>query len=95
MATFLELYNEIEYNIGKIRLVLTKTKHENEILKEENSTLKTENAKLQSDLSELKEKYRLLTITKTLEDKKDKTDTKRKINEMVREIDNCIRLLNK
>ena len=78
MATFLELYNEIEYNIGKIRLVLTKTKHENEILKEENSTLKTENAKLQSDLSELKEKYRLLTITKTLEDKKTRQIQKEK-----------------
>ena len=64
------------------------------LLKEENLALKEENAKLEANLSELKEKYRLLTITKTLEDKKDKTDTKKKINEMVREIDNCIRLLN-
>ena len=90
----MELYNEIEYNIGKIRLSLNKTRNENEILKEENLALKEENAKLEANLSELKEKYRLLTITKTLEDKKDKTDTKKKINEMVREIDNCIRLLN-
>lgn len=94
MATFLELYNDIEYKIKKISLSFNKIKEEKKQLEEENNTLREENLKLQNSLSELNEKYRLLTITKTIENKKDKTDTKRKINEMVREIDNCIRLLN-
>lgn len=95
MATFLELYTDIEYKIKKISLSFKELKQENLQMKEEMKTVRNENEKLKNELSELKEKYRLLTITKTLAEKKDKTDTKRKINELVREIDNCMRLLNK
>ncbi|MCQ2285540.1 MAG: hypothetical protein MJZ76_01535 [Bacteroidales bacterium] len=94
MATFIELYNDLETRIKRISLSYSELKNKKRQLEEENGRLVEENAKLTSQLSELKEKYRLLTITKTLAEKKDKTDTKRKINELVREIDNCIRLLN-
>jgi hypothetical protein len=50
---------------------------------------------LEKDVETLTEKNKVLTITKTVLYKEDKKDTIKKINELVREIDNCIGLLNR
>jgi hypothetical protein len=49
---------------------------------------------LVKEVESLTEKNKILTITKTVLYKEDKKDTIKKINELVREIDNCIGLLN-
>jgi len=72
MATFLNLYNDVELKLKKTALFISNLKLENEKLSRENTALSEENSKLQAELSELKEKYRLLTITKTIENKKEK-----------------------
>lgn len=50
----------------------------------------------EKEIEELNEKYKVLKIAKSLEGTStEKKDVKLKINEMVREIDKCIALLNK
>jgi len=91
------LVENIEKKVSKlIQLYQSVEKKKEEIL--------TENDKLQSDLSDkdetinkLKEKIKLLRITKSVsaqDDDKNK-ESRQKINEYVREIDKCIALLNK
>lgn len=95
MASFLELYNGIEYKIKQASLRLREYSRKINELEEEVTTLKNEKEELKNSLEELKEKHNLFIITKTIAKKEDKTETKKKINDLVREIDNCIMLLNK
>jgi len=95
MDTFLSLYNEIEYTIKQGTLCLNEYKSKIEELQNENQSLKKEISELIDKLNVLQEKYKLLTITKTVINKEDKKETKKKINDLVREIDICIELLNK
>jgi seryl-tRNA synthetase len=46
-------------------------------------------------ITELKDKIKLLKISKITETKEGAVDAKLKINEMIREIDKCIGLLNR
>ncbi len=72
-------------------------------LKNEVSVLTTKNEKLSNDLLEaknkmlvLEENYNTLKVSKVLETTgSDINGTKLKINELVREIDKCIALLNR
>lgn len=72
-------------------------------LQEHNDLLSIENQSLQVALNtsetkrkDLEEKLRVLKLAKSLEGTSEKTfDIKQKINEFVREIDNCIVLLKK
>lgn len=94
MASFISIYNEIEFKIKQTVERLKEYKAENELLKTENLLLKTKNDELNNDVIELEEKLKLLSITQTFLKKEDKKVTKKKINDLVREIDNCIALLN-
>jgi uncharacterized coiled-coil DUF342 family protein len=77
----IEQHNEIKGNIRE---------YQNEI-----QELKTINDEHQKIISELKDKIKLLKIAKSAETKEGAVDAKLKINEMVREIDKCIGLLNR
>ncbi|MCQ2272160.1 MAG: hypothetical protein MJZ72_05155 [Bacteroidales bacterium] len=94
MASFLSIYNDIEYKIKKAKIRLIEVRKENQQLKERNEKLSSENEDLKKKVDELQENIKLMTITQTIIKKEDKTETKRKITELVREIDNCIKLLN-
>ena len=48
----------------------------------------------QKTIRELEEKIRTFKITKTIEKKEGAADARERINELVREIDKCIGLLN-
>lgn len=95
MASFLSLYNEVEHKIKVAITSLNELKLENKKLKsqliEQQELIET----LEKDVETLTEKNKVLTITKTVLYKEDKKDTIKKINELVREIDNCIELLNR
>lgn len=95
MASFLSLYNEVEFKIKQAALRLEEYRSTVERLEKENEALIRKADELGKEVMEYKEKYTLLTITKTILKKEDKTETKKKINDLVREIDNCIMLLNK
>lgn len=94
MSTFLSLYNEVEYKIKQISIRYNEQREENQKLKKNVDQLKLENADLTKRTEELNEKLKLVTITKTILKKEDKKDIKKKINDLVREIDDCIGLLN-
>jgi len=94
MASFLSLYNEVEHKIRAAVILLNEQKSENvklrQLVEEQNNRLD----ELVKEVESLTEKNKILTITKTVLYKEDKKDTIKKINELVREIDNCIGLLN-
>ncbi len=94
MASFLSLYNEVEHKIRAAVILLNEQKSENvklrQLVEEQNNRLE----ELEKEVESLNEKNKILTITKTVLYKEDKKDTIKKINELVREIDNCIGLLN-
>ena len=78
-------------------------------LTERNHSLKAENNKLTGDLKslqaqienlfvqqrELENKLNVIKLAKSLNKEESRTDVKLKINELVRDIDRCIGLLNK
>ena len=85
----------LEYKVKKIVDLQNQTLIENQKLKQEiqNNKLIVENQKV--IIKDLEEKLKVLKVVKTLESGKDTYQTKVKINELVREIDKCIALLNK
>ncbi|MCQ2284978.1 MAG: hypothetical protein MJZ57_08770 [Bacteroidales bacterium] len=94
MASFESLYNKIEYNVKAALLRLSELSNENEQLRRQNEELEEKQHALQQQLIDTEEKMKLLVITKTVLDKKDKIETKQQINDWVREIDYCIKLLS-
>lgn len=95
MASFLSLYNEIEHKIRVAVTSLNEIKIENRQLKTQLIEQQERLESLEKTVETLTEKNKVLTITKTVLYKEDKKDTIKKINEIVREIDNCIGLLNR
>lgn len=94
MASFESLYNKIEYRVKAALIQLEELRRENVELKEELEFMKLQQAELEEQLASADEKMKLLVVTKTILDKKDKTETKQQINDWVREIDNCVKLLS-
>ena len=66
---------------------------ENAELRERNAELEEQGKMMQKQIDELTERLKLIVVTKTVFNKKDKQETKKQINDWVREIDKCINLL--
>ena len=62
--------------------------------KEEIRDLKNSHEEQKKEINRLKEQYRVLKLSKTFEKKEGAVEAKAKINELVREIEKCIGLLN-
>ncbi len=72
------------------------SKYEVENLKKELENLEIKKKNLEKNISELENKYNSLKLAKTLTgSKQDNAEAKSKINNIVREIDKCIALLNR
>lgn len=85
----------IDYKVRKLIGQHGILQEENDRLRTEMNSLKSENEKLEMKLLELQERIKTLKLAKSLNKEEKKTDVKLKINELVREIDHCIGLLNK
>ena len=94
MASFLSIYNEVEHKIRAAVILLNEQKSENVKLKKLVDEQHNRLEELEKEVESLNEKNKILTITKTVLYKEDKKDTIKKIDDLVREIDNCIGLLN-
>lgn len=88
--------------IADIQLKLDLLVQDRDDLQSKVEAMKVENEKLKADIAErdrsieaLKERNKTQTIAKSLEDSADRTSAKLKINELVREIDKCVALINK
>ena len=69
-------------------------KSEHSGLKSQNDELKETIEKLNTEIDQLKEQIVKLKISKSLTEKKDSTEVKAKVDELLREIDKCVGLLN-
>tara|TARA_B100000927_G_scaffold234980_1_gene195486 strand:- start:222 stop:515 length:294 start_codon:yes stop_codon:yes gene_type:complete len=88
---------EIRNYVGNLKKNLTTEREENYKLNTINDSLKNEKIDLISKINNLKDEIKMLKLTKQIindETNKNK-DIKLMINEMVREIDKCIGLMNK
>lgn len=77
--------------IGKIEVLENENTELNNKLNELNNQIKD----LELIIDEQKDKIKVLKLAKSLNKEESKTEVKLKINELLREIDNCVRLLNK
>ena len=95
MASFLTLYHQIESKLIKIKQVAEERAEENKTLKVNLNAALEKITQLENEVTRLSEKNKILTITKTTLYKKDKKETEKKIDKLVRDIDHCIELLNR
>ncbi|HNX85605.1 MAG TPA: hypothetical protein PKN12_01610 [Bacteroidales bacterium] len=88
------LFTGIQYKLKKMAERYQILKAENQQHYIEIQTLKTINEQQKETIKQLEEKIKLLKITKALEQKEGSVEAKLKINELLREIEKCIRLIN-
>lgn len=85
----------IEYKVRKLLEQNAAIKTENEKLAGEIKVLKAKIENLMAITNELESKLTVVKLAKALNKEESRTNVKLKINELVRDIDRCIALLNK
>ncbi len=88
------LISGIEYKVGKLIKKLLALRAENSSLADKNDNLNQELKQQKLRIKILEEKIKTLKLAKSFEEGPDRDQAKNKINELVREIDKCIGLLN-
>jgi predicted nuclease with TOPRIM domain len=86
---------ELKQKIESLIELYENSKQQISHLQEENNKLKNQINQKDTELANLKEKYSRLELAKSIASSETTHDAKIKINRIVREIDNCISLLNK
>ena len=91
-----DIINNIEVKLRKFIAKHQQLSNEKLELTQENNNLSDELKKKENEILTLKDKIKLMNISKSVEVSKEEVKASRlKINEYVREIDKCIALLNK
>ena len=92
-----KVVESIENKVNNIISLYNSLKKEKEEILEENRKLKSDISDREKSIKSLEEKINLLRISKSVGalDVEKNMESRRKINEYVREIDKCIALLNK
>ena len=88
------LVSGIEYKVRKLIGLHQADRSGREKLESEITELKKTISEQKNLIRQLEEKIKILRITKTIEAKEGSAEAKLKLNELVREIDKCIGLLN-
>lgn len=89
-----QLIINIDNKVKQLVSLRKKDQDEIQILKNKILELQKINIDQQQSIIQLEEKIKFIKITKSLEKGKENIDAKQKINEMLREIDKCIGMLN-
>ena len=89
--------NEIREYVKGLQKSINGYRENEEKMASQLKILDEEKRNLQNEINQLQEQVKLLKLAKQLEGNsvKDTKEVKLKINEMVREIDKCIALMNK
>ncbi len=91
-----ETLNQLKINVAMLVSKFELQSKEISKLKDENESLKRLVNEKDEDIQRLQERYQTLKSAKVLEGNTEDTQaTKESINSIVREIDNCIALLNR
>ena len=88
------LVSGIDFKVLKLIACQKKLRNENETLIIELIQLKKSKEEQKQVIKGLEEKIRILKLAKMTEGKENNSDVRARINELVREIDKCIGLLN-
>lgn len=85
----------IDYKVRKLIGQVQKLENENKTLLTKIEELNKIISNLELNISEHQDRIKVLKLAKSLDKEESRTEVKLKINELLREIDNCVRLLNK
>jgi len=88
------LISGIEYKVRKLIEELKKAEGENSKLTAENRELKDRIIASERTIEDFEQKVNILKTAKSLDTTKGSDEAKQRINELVREIDQCIAFLN-
>lgn len=94
MSHLMEQLSEIYTQVKTLGGQVAELKRENNQLKAQLAEALQQMHQKEGQISDLEEKRKLITLAKSLPDGESRKDVKLKINDMVREIDKCISLLN-
>ncbi|HPI31462.1 MAG TPA: hypothetical protein PLS26_13155 [Bacteroidales bacterium] len=94
MEDFSALVSGIEFKTHQLIKRLKELTYENVELKKQIAVLTRQEEENKEKIKYLEDKNKILRIAKTIEGD-DKTKAKLRINELLREVDRCIALLNK
>ena len=89
------IINELKTKVKKLIDLYESSRKEIIQLQEDNNKLSNQLKQKEAEYKHLEEKYSRLELAKSLASTDSAHDAKIKINRIVREIDNCIALLNK
>src|SRR3546814_19230370 len=96
MAEIASQLASLEKKIGTLMAYCDSLEVERTELKEQYEAMQTTLKQQQATLKEQEERIRVLKLARTVSDNSEKSiDIKQKINEFVRDIDKCIKLLNR
>lgn len=88
------LISDIENNVRKLIGQIEQLRKENEILKEESLGLRSENEALKQRLLADEAMLSVAKISELMGNQPGSESTRKKLNELIREIDKCILLLD-
>ena len=94
MADLSVTLSEIELKVRKLIALKNQLEDENSRLIQRNEELEMELEILNTENSELKEKINKLVIVNVLENEKEIEESRQLIKALVKEIDNCVSMLN-
>jgi hypothetical protein len=94
MEEFSDLVKELEIKSRQLALKHKKLKEENALLLNRLKEAESNNTQHKQIILELEKQNQLLTIAKSIPAGKESAKAKKKINELLRELDTCIDLLN-
>lgn len=84
----------VEYKLKKLLEQYERCEKENQLLKNEIEEIKRINLDKNQTIDKLKDELQIVKLAKSIDSGEGSSDAKLKINELVREIDKCIGLLN-
>ena len=94
MADLSIIVSEIEVKLRKLLDEKSKLAIENKRLAEQNAALDEENLALRRSVVELQDKINKSTIVNALDNEEEIEEGRRLIKQLVREIDQCVSILN-
>ncbi|MCQ2229853.1 MAG: cell division protein ZapB [Bacteroidales bacterium] len=90
-----ELAQEVSGKVAELATRYKSLKQKVADLEAENQRLQEENRQVATDYSDLKARFEIYRLSMAVSTRgKDNTDAKRRIDQLVREIDKCLALLN-
>ncbi len=84
----------VEYKLKKLLEEYRRSVKENQLLKIELEEIRRINLDKNQTIDKLKDELQIIKLAKSIDSEEGSSDAKLKINELVREIDKCIGLLN-